>query len=729
VSADDKKTRIGTPAPQGVRAGTGQPYTGTPGLGVPIPPAGTQPPPGSGPNVQISPSAMIPQQQPMQITQAPIAPAPQPGATQYMNVPAAGAPAYVAPADPLLGQVLAGRYLVQKKLGEGGMGAVYLATHTVLEKQVALKVLHGEFARKPDLVERFMQEAKAASRIRHENVIDISDFGQAGEGIVFFAMELLNGHDLHEEIARARLAGRRLPWERTRPIFLQICSALSAAHAMGVVHRDLKPENIYLVEWLGHKDFVKLLDFGIAKLTEVSDGDRKLTRTGMLFGTPEYMSPEQARGEPVDHRVDIYAMGCILYQLVTGRVPFEAENFMGILSLHLTEEPPMIPPPIFQEIGAPPQVEQIIRHALAKDRDQRFLTVDDMANAIRSLHGEQERPVMQPRVPLATSPVRAQTGGSTGQVPAVGAYSTTAPGPARTQWTGSLQVPHEDVPAPKKSSKAPWIVIAVLAAGGGGAAAFMATHKSSSTDSAGGSASSAGTGTGTAATGTGAGTAGTPVVTPDAAPQPPPEQPLPARVTLSLDSDPQGADIYDTTTKETVGQTPFDFEVPGSRDPRRYTFKLKGYAGKMIELVPSENVQYKAELTKLAKGQKASEPQAVEVVPQKKRPHGGDHPQTMPGTGTGSAPGSGTGSAPGSDVGPQTHPGSGETHPGSGETHPGSGETHPGSGETHPGSGETHPGSGEPHPGSGETHPGSGTAGSGTDDDLPGLKQFPPPGQ
>jgi eukaryotic-like serine/threonine-protein kinase len=224
------------------------------------------------------------------------------------NVPAAGMPAHAAPSDPLIGQTLAGRYLIQKKLGEGGMGAVYLATHVVLEKQVALKVLHGEYARKPDLVERFMQEAKAASRIRHENVIDVSDFGSTADNLVFFAMELLKGHDLHEEIARARLAGQRLPWARSRPIYLQICGALSAAHAHGIVHRDLKPENIYLVEWMGHRDYVKLLDFGIAKMTEVSEGDRKLTRTGMLFGTPEYMSPEQARGDSVDHRVDVYGM-------------------------------------------------------------------------------------------------------------------------------------------------------------------------------------------------------------------------------------------------------------------------------------------------------------------------------------------------------------------------------------------------------------------------------------
>ncbi|HSK04894.1 MAG TPA: serine/threonine-protein kinase [Kofleriaceae bacterium] len=218
-----------------------------------------------------------------------------------------------AAADPLIGQTLAGRYHVERRLGAGGMGAVYLATHDVLEKQVALKVLHGELGRRPELVERFMQEAKAASRIRHENVIDISDFGTTPDGHVFFAMELLDGRDLHEEIARARLAGELLPWPRSKRIFLQICGALAAAHRHGIIHRDMKPENVYLIEFLGDPDFVKLLDFGIAKLTEVEGSDRKLTRTGMLFGTPEYMAPEQARGEPIDLRVDVYAMGCILF--------------------------------------------------------------------------------------------------------------------------------------------------------------------------------------------------------------------------------------------------------------------------------------------------------------------------------------------------------------------------------------------------------------------------------
>src|SRR5207237_10410507 len=140
----------------------------------------------------------------------------------------------------------------------------------------------------------------------------------------------------------------------------QICAALSAAHNYGIVHRDLKPENVFLVEFLGDPDFVKLLDFGIAKLTEVGEEGRKLTKTGMLFGTPEYMSPEQARGEQADHRVDVYAMGCILFLLVTNRLPFQADNFMGVLALVLTEDPPEIAPETFDQIGAPRELADVI---------------------------------------------------------------------------------------------------------------------------------------------------------------------------------------------------------------------------------------------------------------------------------------------------------------------------------------------------------------------------------
>jgi serine/threonine-protein kinase len=395
--------------------------------------------------------------------------------------------------DPLLGATLMDRYVISKKLGEGGMGAVYLATHKLLDKQVALKVLHGEFARKPDLVERFMQEAKSATRIRHENVIDISDFGQTPDGLVFFAMELLKGHDLHEEVARARLNGQLLPWVRTKKIFLQICAALHAAHSRGIVHRDLKPENIYLVDFLGDPDFVKLLDFGIAKLTEVDDGGRKLTKTGMLFGTPEYMSPEQARGENVDARVDVYAMGCILFQLITGRVPFEADNFMGVLTLHLTEPPPQIPEEVFDRIGAPRELAAVIEKALQKDREQRWPSIMALGDAVREVCGDApasgQTGFLTSQQPMVQAPASTTMPAQRGGTGPVSAQKTPVPtqtsqsNRVKTQWTGNLSVPEEPEADRAGKSKLPLILGAVILAGAGAVAAFFVINKAPATPS------------------------------------------------------------------------------------------------------------------------------------------------------------------------------------------------------------------------------------------------------
>jgi len=525
-------------------------------------------------------------------TPAPVTPAPgtPPPSTDPGNAPAGARTSYLPPReDPLLGRTLAGRYLIQRKLGEGGMGAVYLATHNLLEKQVALKVLHGEFARKPDLVERFMQEARAASRIRHENVIDISDFGTTPEGLVFFAMELLQGHDLHEEVARARLAGQLLPWPRSKRIFLQICAALTAAHGLGIIHRDLKPENIYLVEFLGEPDFVKLLDFGIAKLTEVPEGDRKLTRTGMLFGTPEYMSPEQARGDTVDHRVDVYAMGCILFQLVTGRVPFEAENFMSVLALHLTESPPVIPPEIFDSISAPRALAEVIDRALAKDRNQRFSTIDELARAVRHVSGDK-----------ATGPVVAQA-----SVPAPS--STATMGRVKTQWTGNLSVPEIDASAAPRKSKLPMILGAVLVAGGAaGAAAFFATRGGDTTPAT-GSASSAPPGSAVAPT-PGAPTApATPPLAPVVAP--------PALPALTFEwaqvrilSVPADAVVKNLTQNKVIGHTPFSFKLKPSRTPRQFELHRKGYIDSVIEIVPDREKIETTERLERGTGRKEPRP-------------------------------------------------------------------------------------------------------------------------
>jgi serine/threonine protein kinase len=471
------------------------------------------------------------------------------------------APTPVPAVDPLLGQTLAGRYAIVRKLGEGGMGAVYLASHNVLEKQLALKVLHGELARKPELVERFINEAKAASRIRHENIIDISDFGKTDDGYVFFAMELLTGRDLHDEIARARLAGMLLPWSRTKKIFLQICSALSAAHARGIIHRDLKPENVYLVDFLGDPDFVKLLDFGIAKMTEVSEQDRKLTRTGMLFGTPEYMSPEQARGEAVDPRVDVYAMGCILFQMVTGRVPFEADNFMGVLTLHLTEQPPTIPPEVFDRIGAPRELARVIDRALTKDRAGRFASIDDMANAVRAAC--KEPAVAAGAIPASITPAPSV------QAPAVTATRQ------RTKWTGNLSVPVEEEPPPppqrRPRSMLPIAIGAGVAVAGAAVAIAIVMSRGGSEKQA------------EAPVAMAQADAAAPVALP---PPPPAQEPALAEALITIDSTPHNAQIVDLATNKSIGKTPLTFKLPGSRTPRRFQLALAGFQDVTVELVP-----------------------------------------------------------------------------------------------------------------------------------------------
>ncbi|MFO7562406.1 MAG: serine/threonine-protein kinase [Enhygromyxa sp.] len=284
------------------------------------------------------------------------------------------------PSD-LTGQTLLGRYTIQKRLGEGGMGTVYLCEHATIGKKFAVKVLSHEFAHKEDLRERFLQEARAASMISQENVVEISDFGDTPDGSVFFVMEFLQGEDLSDTLK----GEGRLPWARVKPIMLQICRALSAAHDAGIIHRDMKPENCYRIKRGKNDDFIKVLDFGIAKVTSEDETEGKgLTRTGMIFGTPEYMSPEQAQGAKPDHRVDVYAVGVIMYELLTGRVPFSADTFMGILTKHMFEVPEA-PSAVVPDADIPPEVEAIILKAMQKDRELRFADMAEMAEAIEAV--------------------------------------------------------------------------------------------------------------------------------------------------------------------------------------------------------------------------------------------------------------------------------------------------------------------------------------------------------
>jgi serine/threonine-protein kinase len=280
-------------------------------------------------------------------------------------------------ADPLISQLVADRYRVIRKLGEGGMGSVYLAEHVVIEKKFALKVLAPELARRADLVARFLQEARSASRIGHENVIDISDFGQSPDGLVYIAMEFLDGKDLGE-IVRTQGA---MDWPNARDIVMQICRALRAAHDKGIVHRDMKPENIFLIQREGQPHFVKILDFGIAKVMGLDPNGPRLTRTGMIFGTPEYMAPEQAEGKDTDHRADIYAVGCIMYHLITGQTPFVAESFMTMLTKHLMEDP--VPPSVRRpDLAITPEMDMLVLKALEKDRDKRWQSMAELLEAV-----------------------------------------------------------------------------------------------------------------------------------------------------------------------------------------------------------------------------------------------------------------------------------------------------------------------------------------------------------
>jgi serine/threonine protein kinase len=288
----------------------------------------------------------------------------------------------------VVGTVVGGRYYVRRLCGEGGMGRVFEAEHIDIGRRVALKILHPAYSQTPDLVERLRREARAASKISHPNVVDVFDSGTTPDGAFFFVMEYLEGIELGELIYREG----KLDVRRALHIGGQICRALQAAHDARVIHRDLKPENVLILTRDGQKDFVKVLDFGIAKSGEIdnldnerdSHGDirRRLTHPGMTMGTPEYMAPEQAAGRPADPRSDIYAVGGLLYEMLSGKAPFEGANFMEILHKKATSMP--APLSTFRD-DVPPALESLVMRSMAKEPDQRPRSMDEVARELSAL--------------------------------------------------------------------------------------------------------------------------------------------------------------------------------------------------------------------------------------------------------------------------------------------------------------------------------------------------------
>ncbi|HZS37765.1 MAG TPA: serine/threonine-protein kinase [Polyangia bacterium] len=467
-----------------------------------------------------------------------------------------------AEADRYLGTTIGGRYKIVEKLGEGGMGVVYLAEHVALEKRVAVKVLSGDFAKRRDLVERFAREAKSASKIGHENIINITDFGETPSGSAFFAMEYLQGHDLAHHVR----ASGPMPIERVVRIAAQVCRALGAAHAKGIVHRDLKPDNIFIVEREGPPDFVKVLDFGLAKVSMLEGEARRLTRTGMIFGTAEYMSPEQARGEHADHRSDVYALGCILFELLTGAVPFRATSFMGLLRKHIEEAPDA---PSARVPQVTPALDSVVLKALAKDRESRFQTMKELALALsaatdvdpKAVWGSQEDALPRTMVEVRAEPSESEVSFAFKRSPRRAAAIV---GLALVAAAGAAWLALARRTAAK--SESPPIAAPAIAPAQSSASAPVAA----------------------------------PAVAPAAAPRA-------SRVAVL--STPAGADVMSGV--ERLGATPLELTLAPSSAPLDVTVEHKGYRPQKLHLEPDRDHEYVVQLVALPKPVRAPPPAAA----------------------------------------------------------------------------------------------------------------------
>jgi serine/threonine-protein kinase len=286
--------------------------------------------------------------------------------------------------DKYVGKVLDNKYQIIELLGKGGMGAVYKGRHVVIGKTVAVKFLHQEFAKNKEVVQRFYREAQAAAAIGHGSIIDVMDVGISPDNEPYLVMEYLEGENLGSMLQRAGPLGIEAACGVMEPVLL----ALQAAHQKGIIHRDLKPDNIFLVHRESESPKVKLIDFGISKFSEGLQGE-KLTQTGSVMGTPAYMSPEQARGESdLDHRSDVYSMGVILYEMLTGKLPFSGDNFTAIIINILTADP--LPPG--QAFAAFPQeAEAMLLRSLVKNPDGRYQTAIEFLEALKPVNGYSER--------------------------------------------------------------------------------------------------------------------------------------------------------------------------------------------------------------------------------------------------------------------------------------------------------------------------------------------------
>ncbi|HEY2749273.1 MAG TPA: serine/threonine-protein kinase [Polyangia bacterium] len=478
-----------------------------------------------------------------------------------------------------------GNYEIKAKIGEGGMGTVYLGEHPLIGKRVAIKVLLEELVAKQEVVSRFFNEAKAVNDIGHLNIVDVVDFGKIqgdrGEDVVYFIMEFLDGEALSSRIRRAGL-----PFKDTLHIIGQCCSALAASHKKGIVHRDLKPENIFLVPRGADKNFVKILDFGIAKLTGDGGTNSHKTRTGLVIGTPTYMSPEQCEGKGlIDHRSDVYSLGIMMYELLTGAVPFPGDGFGEVLVAHLTKEPPK---PSTVNPNLPPAIESIVLHAIEKDRNRRFQNMDEFLAAVENPEAHaaawsglpayaakagSAAPTMQAMDAVRPAKSKGRTLALDDAPPA-----SLAGAPRPTTLEGAAaEVTLPPTRRPRSRSRAPLIAVTAAVAGVVALAAiggWVGLSKKSAGNDA--------------------------MATSSPPPSPAPSPSTSDEVTVTVTSDPLGAKVYRADKSEAETQpTPISFKLHRGDPPFDIQLRVEGYKPETRTIASDGSMRMMVALSKL----------------------------------------------------------------------------------------------------------------------------------
>jgi hypothetical protein len=461
--------------------------------------------------------------------------------------------------------VMLGQYRVTGTIGHGGMGIVYAAEHSLLGRPAAIKVLQSDLSQKQEAVTRFFNEARAATAIRHPGIIEIYDFGRTRDGDAYLVMEFLEGETLARRSARAAIR-----WPAVLAIARQIAGALAAAHAKGIVHRDLKPENVFLVAdpEVPGAERIKLLDFGVAKLAADTSPTQTVTRTGTVIGTPTYMAPEQCRGVAIDHRADLYALGCVMYELCCGRPPFRGEGPGDVLAAHIYMP---VPAMSTAKVEVPEAVEALVRRLLAKAPDDRLQSAEEVIFAIDAVNGE--RTITMDPAPHAAPPVRDRA-------------MTTPPGsaaiPAERPRTARLR---RSVAAVSGGLAAVLLAVVALVARGGGAepagpaAALVQEPVRPAVVAA---------------------AVQEPVrCEPVAAPRrdlDPPPPPPPVAVDAEIESAPAGADVV--LGSEVLGTTPFRGQIPRSDREVRLVIRLAGHVDRAIAVHASEPIHERVTLVR-----------------------------------------------------------------------------------------------------------------------------------